>query len=30
VSTPWPRSRPYNGPCRSGWVHKRWVELFAG
>ena len=30
VSTPWPRSLPYTGPCRSGWVHKRWIELIAG
>jgi hypothetical protein len=30
VSTPWPRSLPYTGPCRSGWVHRRWVEVTAG
>lgn len=30
VMTPWPRSLPYTGPCRSGWVHKRWVEVIAG
>ena len=30
VSTPWRESSPYTGPCRSGWVHKRWIGLFAG
>ncbi|MBD3729879.1 MAG: integron [Sphingomonadales bacterium] len=29
VSTPLPRG-PYRGPCRSGWVAKRFVELAAG
>lgn len=24
------KPRPYPGPCRSGWVHKRYVELLAG
>lgn len=30
VSTPWQKSLPYTGPCRSGWVHRRWIELLAG
>ncbi len=30
VSTPWPQSSAYTGPCRSGWVYKRWVVPFAG
>ena len=30
VSTPWLRPAPYKGPCRSGWVYKRWIELLAG
>ena len=30
VSTPWPRARPYTGPCRSGWAHKRWINAYAG
>jgi hypothetical protein len=24
------RDMPYAGPCRSGWVHRRWVHVFAG
>jgi hypothetical protein len=23
-------SEPYRGPCKSGWVHKTWVEVVAG
>ena len=30
VSTPWPRSLPYTGPCSSGWVYRRYIEGFAG
>jgi hypothetical protein len=30
VSTPWPRAMPYTGPCRAGWVHRRWVGSLAG
>jgi len=30
VSTPWPKTLPYTGPCRSGWAHKRWIEVIAG
>jgi len=29
VTKPWPRSMPYTGPCRSGWVHRRWIEVTA-
>ncbi|MEM7191541.1 MAG: integron [Pseudomonadota bacterium] len=30
VSTPWPRRQPYSGPCRSGWVYKKYVGAYAG
>lgn len=30
VSTAWPKTLPYTGPCRSGWAHKRWIEPYAG
>ncbi len=30
VTSPWPVSQPYTGPCRSGWVHKNWIEITAG
>src|SRR5262249_38615547 len=30
VTTPWPRPMPYTGPCRSGWVHKKWIGNLAG
>jgi hypothetical protein len=30
VSTPSAIRRPYEGPCSSGWVHERYVELLAG
>jgi hypothetical protein len=30
VMSPWPRSMPYTGPCRWGWVHRRWIEVVAG
>lgn len=30
VTGPWPRSMPYTGPCRSGWAHRRWIEIIAG
>jgi hypothetical protein len=26
----WRKTMPYIGPCRSGWVHKRWVGNLAG
>lgn len=30
VTSPVPRKMAYAGKCRSGWVHRRWVELIAG
>ena len=30
VMTPWPNPLPYTGPCRSGWIHKRYVKITAG
>ncbi len=30
VGSPIARKMPYPGPCRSGWVHKNFVELLAG
>lgn len=30
VGTPWPQSRPYAGPCLSGWVYRKFVGAFAG
>ena len=30
VGTPIARSRPYRGPCASGWVASRFLELVAG
>jgi hypothetical protein len=30
VSTPWRNTMPYTGPCRSGWVHRRWIQVIAG
>jgi hypothetical protein len=30
VGSPWPRRRAYQGPCRSGWVHRRFVRQTAG
>ena len=30
ISTPWPRTLPYAGPCRSGWARKKWIRLTAG
>ncbi|MDO6416137.1 SH3 domain-containing protein [Sphingomonas sp. BIUV-7] len=30
VYTPRPRRTAYPGPCRSGWVHGRYVKLVAG
>lgn len=29
-STSAPRARTYRGPCASGWVAERWVEMIAG
>lgn len=30
VGSPVARKMPYPGPCRSGWVHRAFVELMAG
>jgi hypothetical protein len=30
VMRPWAYTQPYTGPCRSGWVHHRWVRPWAG
>ncbi|XSG81906.1 MAG: integron [Methyloligella sp. ZOD6] len=30
VGTPWPEPRAYSGPCSSGWVERKYVELVAG
>lgn len=30
VTSPWLATQPYTGPCRSGWVHRNWVRLYAG
>jgi hypothetical protein len=30
VATPWHRPMAYTGPCRSGWVHKKWIGNLAG
>jgi hypothetical protein len=30
VGTPWPKPGAYTGPCRSGWVYRKYVGDFAG
>lgn len=30
VGSPVPRLRPYRGPCHSGWVSERYIEVVAG
>ena len=30
VSSPIPRRKPYKGPCKSGWAHRKWLFLIAG
>lgn len=30
VSSPVEKRKPYNGPCKSGWVSKKYVTLLAG
>lgn len=30
VTTPWISAQSYTGPCKSGWVHRKWVRLHAG
>jgi hypothetical protein len=30
VATAIAHARPYRGPCTSGWVHKRYIDIIAG
>lgn len=30
VMQQWTRTLPYTGPCKSGWAHRRWIEIYAG
>lgn len=30
VSSPWPVTDRYSGPCRWGWAHGRWIKWVAG
>ncbi|MEN0040680.1 MAG: integron [Pseudomonadota bacterium] len=30
VGSPIPQRKAYNGPCRSGWVFKKYIQLIAG
>ena len=30
VSTSWQETGPYQGPCKSGWAHRRWLRPLAG
>jgi hypothetical protein len=30
VGTPWRKRAAYTGPCKSGWIHSRFVEIIAG
>ena len=30
VSSPVARRQPYSGPCKSGWVHQKYIRLLAG
>ena len=30
VGTPWPKRAVYTGPCKSGWIHSKFVEIIAG
>lgn len=30
VSSPIPRRQAYSGPCRAGWVHRSYVDIYAG
>lgn len=30
VGTPWPKARAYTGPCRAGWVFRKYVKDYAG
>lgn len=30
VNSTWPAGVPYSGPCKFGWVYKRYVKVIAG
>lgn len=30
TTTPWKETAPYTGPCSSGWVERKYVEITAG
>ena len=30
AATPWARRKVYSGPCRSGWVYRKFVTDYAG
>nr|WP_146258322.1 hypothetical protein [Sinorhizobium medicae] len=30
VTAPWISTQPSTWPCKSGWVHQKWVRLYAG
>ncbi|QWP74665.1 hypothetical protein J5226_13280 [Lysobacter sp. K5869] len=30
ATSPIAKRQPYRGPCKSGWVHGKWIELMAG
>jgi hypothetical protein len=30
VGTRWPKRAAYTGPCKSGWIHSKFVEIIAG
>ncbi len=30
VTAPIARRQAYRGPCKSGWVHRKWIVLMAG
>jgi len=30
VSEVWPKKKAYSGPCKSGWVFSKWIQMLAG
>jgi hypothetical protein len=30
TSSAWTTTQPYTGPCYSGWVHRKWINIYAG
>jgi hypothetical protein len=30
VTSPLPSPQPYQGPCKFGWVHSKWISVIAG